>query len=111
MKKATPFPEQPRDTGNTDTSLTAKQAHLSPRQARLLRALLQAPLMREAADRITGASNSPDWIMRLRRLGLVIHCERILRTDRDGKTCWPGRYSLAPESLPKALRLLGALDG
>ncbi len=70
---------------------------LPPRLKRLLRALLDNPdgLPREAADRATPASNSPEYISQLRdRLALVIPCERVSFTTTDGVASWYGRYHL-----------------
>lgn len=84
---------------------------LSPRQRRALLALRSGPVMREALDRIAGASNSPHIIMELRRMGLVIECERLHCLDRDGHTCRPGRYTMAAISLLAADSMLGSADG
>lgn len=67
--------------------------------------------MRETLDRIAGASNGPNIIMELRRMGLEIECERIKCLDRDGRTCRPGRYTLAETSHLAAAALLGNDDG
>lgn len=69
----------------------------NPRERRLLAALLCGPLMREQADRVACASNSPDWVMNLRRNGLTIPCKRIASKDRDGWTCRPGCYSMTDD--------------
>jgi hypothetical protein len=67
----------------------------SPRHARVLRALAARPLMREELDSVAGASNGPQVIASLRASGWAIRCDRVERTDRDGKPCRPGRYTLA----------------
>lgn len=67
---------------------------LTPRQIRVVRALLRGPQMRETLDAIAGASNGPGVVMQLRIKGISIDCERIDSTDRDGRPCRPGRYSL-----------------
>lgn len=69
----------------------------NPRERRLLGAIWWGPLMREQADRVAGASNSPDWVMNLRRKGLTIPCKRVASKDRDGRTCQPGCYSLTDD--------------
>lgn len=66
----------------------------SPRHARVLRALAARPLMREELDAVAGASNGPEIVSALRASGWAIRCDRVERTDRDGKPCRPGRYSL-----------------
>ena len=82
-----------------------------PREARLIRALLQGPLMREEVDRIAGVSNGPDLVMNVRNsIGLKIDCERLSFIDRDGRRCRPGRYSLEPQSRETAMRWLGGWD-
>jgi hypothetical protein len=78
----------------------------SPRERRLLAALLDGSLSREALDKRIGASNSPDVVFRLRAKGFGIKCERIEATDRDGLACHYGRYSLRPESRPAAVLAL-----
>ena len=83
---------------------------LSPRQARVIRALMPgAWITREALDRIAGASNAPDVIMKLRgKLGHdAIDTERIDGTDRDGRPCRPGRYRMTDPGRVRAVELLG----
>jgi hypothetical protein len=75
-----------------------------PRQRRVIAALLQGPKFREQLDRIAGAANAPDLVARLRRRGLSIPCEQIRATDRDGRKCWPGVYSLTAEDREKIAR-------
>lgn len=79
---------------------------LTPREQRLLDALLRGEVTREQADRIAGASNSPHYIGRLRRLGLTILCDRRKKTDSDGKTVRPGVYCLQSDDREPALKLL-----
>lgn len=50
----------------------------------------------EQLDRLAGAANGPDLVAQLRRRGMAVPCEKIRVTDRDGRKCWPGVYSLAP---------------
>lgn len=69
----------------------------NPRHLRAITALLKRPIPRESLDKLAGCSNGPELIAELRRRGLEIPCERIKFTDRDGKTCRPGVYSLAPK--------------
>ncbi|MDP2095438.1 MAG: hypothetical protein Q8K50_16360 [Hydrogenophaga sp.] len=66
----------------------------NPRHLRAITVLLRRPVPREALDSIAGASNSPELVAELRRRGLEIPCERVKFTDRDGKPCRPGVYSL-----------------
>jgi hypothetical protein len=70
---------------------------VTERQGRAVAALLRGAVMREGVDKIAGCSNGPALIKELRGLGLVLPCERVRATDRDGKPCRPGRYSLTDE--------------
>lgn len=70
---------------------------LSLREIRAINAMLNGSIMRENLDNIVGCSNGPDLISGLRRKGLEIPCERVERFDKDGNSCYPGRYSLTPE--------------
>lgn len=80
---------------------------VTPRAFRLLKALTRGPVTREEADRIAGASNSPDQIHRLRnRFGLAIRTERVVRIDRDGRPTRIGIYHLESESKQHARLLL-----
>ena len=80
---------------------------LSPRKRRLLKALLNGPVYREAADRVAGASNSPELIRQLKNdHGLHITTHRPVHTDRDGRITRPGLYVLERESIELARALL-----
>lgn len=80
---------------------------MTPRHRRLLLALLTGPVTREAADRIAGASNGPDEVLKLRRrFGLVIPCERHKGFDRDRHRVEFGVYSLAPTDRQRAAELV-----
>ena len=82
-----------------------------PREARLIRALLQRPHMREELDRIAGVSNGPDLVMNVKNtIGLKIDCQRMSFIDRDGRRCMPGMYALEPQSREPALRWLAGSD-
>lgn len=63
------------------------------RARRALLALAERPRSREELDRIAGAANGPDLILRLRMLGLALPCTRLSFTDRDGKPVRPGSYA------------------
>ena len=93
------------------TGARKSTVRLTPRQRRALFALRNGPVMREALDRIAGASNGPNIIMELRRMGLVIECERLHCLDRDGRTCRPGRYTLSLASHLAAAALLWSTNG
>ncbi|MFV8570030.1 hypothetical protein ACNQ6O_02360 [Marinobacter sp. SBS5] len=82
---------------------------ITPRQRRLIAALLKGPLSREAADRVAGASNSPHHIGELRvKFQLNIHTERVERIDRDGHRTRPGIYHLQADSFELAEMLISA---
>ena len=102
--------EGANDTGSDSVTLEQLRK-LQQRHTRLLAGLIQRPLWREEADRITGASNSPHYIRELRSLGLQIHCERVESLDRDGRPCRPGRYHLLASSRRQAHALLSAVSG
>lgn len=73
--------------------------HFSPRELRVLKHLLASrSAMREVVDHVAGSSNGPDVVARVRRkLNIEIPCDRVPATDRDGKPCKPGRYSLSQD--------------
>lgn len=76
----------------------------NPRHLRAIAALLRRPVPRKALDGIAGASNSPELVAELRRRGLEVPCTRIKFTDRDGKPCRPGVYSLTLTDRRKVYR-------
>jgi len=79
----------------------------NPREVRLLMALLQRSLSREALDRVVGCSNSPDHVMKLRRQhNLDLPCPRVAGTDRDGKPVRYGLYSTTAKDRTKIRALL-----
>lgn len=82
-------------------------AIFTPRARRVLLALLDGPRTREEIDSITGASNGPDEVLRLRRgFSLVIPCQRKGAKDMDGRHVEFGTYSLTEGDRIKVLRLL-----
>ncbi len=90
-------------------TLQNKPAHFTticPRQARALAALMRGPLSREEIDRLAGAANGPDLVAQLRRRGFAISCVKVRSIDRDGRTCWPGVYSLTDADRVAASRWL-----
>lgn len=88
---------------------------MTPRRYRIAKALLTGKLWREDVDRIAGASNGPEEISKLRgELGggmAAIPCQRMKRTDRDGKACRPGLYSVAPDYRAKLAALVALHEG
>lgn len=90
-----------------------RKTSLTPRESRLLDALRTAPepgwIAREAVDRIAGASNGPAVVMALRQVfgHDAIEMQRVDATDRDGRTCRPGRYRLTLLGRLRAMEALG----
>lgn len=78
----------------------------SLRERRLLVALLDGPVSREALDRGIGTSNAPDVVFRLRQKGFAIPCELRKGIDRDGRPCHFGVYRLSPADADKARAVL-----
>ncbi len=69
-------------------------AKLTPRSKRVLFSLAKGPMSREQIDQVSGASNGPEVVRQIRRLGFEIPCTRIRQIDRDGQICYPGRYKM-----------------
>jgi hypothetical protein len=96
----------------TEVNKRPAQAHitkahpLSPRQRRLLSALLAGPVTTAEARTIAGASNAPACVSTLRGRGLSIQTRMAPGTDRDGKPCEIGTYYLDEESRAHAHQLL-----
>ena len=81
--------------GNTSAPNSAKfNGTDNPRHLRTITVLLRRPLAREDLDSIAGCSNGPALVAALRDKGLTLPCNRIDFTDRDGRPCQPGVYSL-----------------
>lgn len=86
-------------------------ALLTCRHIRLLKRLLAGPLPRIEADRVTGTTNAPEYISRLRHEFLIqIRTERIEVIDRDGFKTRPGVYHLEPESRERVEALIEAYE-
>lgn len=79
----------------TLTERTVDFNALTQRQQVCLSALRIRPIPREELDRTTGASNAPQIVFELRKMGFEIPCERVNRIDRYGQPCKPGIYSLS----------------
>lgn len=91
-----------------DSSTPRKRACLTPRHRRILLALLVRDRTREEIDRIAGASNGPDEVLRVReQFGLSIPCQRKGASDRDGHPVQVGVYRLTDADRTEARRLLG----
>jgi hypothetical protein len=86
----------------------------NPRDLRAITALMTRPQRREHLDKAIGCSNAPDVILRLRRYGLDIPCDRIDAIDRDGKPVRPGVYHFNSADRRKVIRWInsrGAKNG
>ena len=73
----------------------------NPRQLRVLHMLQIHPMKREETDRVAGASNSPELIAELRRMGLHVPCYRAPAIDRDGRKVKHGVYYLTDDDKAK----------
>ncbi len=78
----------------------------SPRAVRLLREILRRHVTREEADAITGASNSPEEVRKLRERGLDVPCFAVGTVDRDGHHVERGVYGLSARDRPLVARAL-----
>lgn len=111
----TPGPTKAEPSAPNSANSTAedkKNARLTPRQSRLLEALMasQGWTSREKVDGIAGASNGPQVILELRRKVTGydgIEMQKADATDRDGKACKPGRYRLSTQGRQRAAEWLG----
>lgn len=61
---------------------------------RVLSALLRGALTREQVDAISGWSNGPELMRSLKNRGLVVECDRIPVTSKDGRQTMRGLYYL-----------------
>jgi hypothetical protein len=73
----------------------------NPCRLRFIQALRRGSCTRADIDEVAGASNGPEVIAQLRRLGLEIPCERIQTMDRDGLSVRTGRYRLTDQDRKK----------
>lgn len=69
----------------------------SPRQLRVMNALMTGTRSRKAVDTIAGCSNGPDVIHTLRKKGLTIPCDKVPFIDCDGHEVTHGVYSFTNE--------------
>jgi hypothetical protein len=93
-------------TTDSGANITAKHHKFNARQIRAVRALLRHRFVwRSDMDGIVGTTNSPYLIQLLRELGIPIETERISKTDRDGKSTKPGRYSLGAGAVERLAEL------
>ncbi len=68
----------------------------NPREARFLQTILHRHITREETDAITGASNSPELVNKLRERGLSLPCYRVGAYDKDNLWTWRGLYAATP---------------
>lgn len=92
--------DAPGQGGEVEPTNCIQQANftpLNPREERLLSILMDGgQVSRHDLDRLIGAENTPDVVMRIRRrLHLDIDMEKKPFVDRDGKTVRIGFYSLS----------------
>jgi hypothetical protein len=80
----------------------------TPRQWRVVAALLNGPKTREEIDRIAGASNGPEIVRQLRVNGLEIFCELVGHIDRDGR---PGKHGVYHLTANDRAKVRGWLTG
>lgn len=96
-------PGQGREVGTAnsvephDSTPSIPRCAANPREDRLLSILMErGQTSRHDLDRLIGAENTPDVVMRIRRkLHLDIDMEKKPFVDRDGKTVRIGYYSLS----------------
>lgn len=93
----------------TTAKRPSKPIKLSTRLKRLLKALYDTPegITREEADRLTPASNSPEYIRQLRsRLKMEIPCHRVRFITTDWHESTRGVYLLTYEDRQRARAFL-----
>lgn len=86
-------PEPPKENPSAPNSAKFTGTD-NPRHLRAIVVLLRRPLAREDLDSVAGCANGPALVAALRDKGLTLPCDRIEFTDRDGRPCRPGVYSL-----------------
>ena len=88
----------------------AKPEHDTKRFSRRIRGLIalfgRYELSREELDRAAKVSNSPDVVMKLRRMGFVISIRMQPFSLPDGSVGHYGVYRLEPESRLAAMQLI-----
>jgi hypothetical protein len=107
---------EPSRAGGTPTPSVPKKTHRSPRDARLLIALLQAQgaaIDGKELGRMAGAANVWDLVMRARRThGVTITSTSRQHIDRDGRPVRVGQYAITgDQAQAKAREVLASLGG
>lgn len=78
------------------------------RQRRAITALVKyGKISSRDLGKFAGVLNPPELMAALRRNGWEWTCELVEILDRDGNICRPGVYSLLPESLEAAKKMVG----
>jgi hypothetical protein len=105
MKNARPHEVETSAVDKRNSTATASFPNITnERELRVLHALnSHTSISREHLDRVAGASNSPDVVLRLRGKGVGIVCTKVRGIDRDGHPVKYGAYSLTDASR-RALR-------
>lgn len=98
---------QGRETEGAYQQKEQRQFIRSPRQVRVLQALLGRSITRKECDAIARASNGPDVIFGLRGHGLQVETTLVDCQDFDGKPSRFARYWLPDAERPRARELLG----
>jgi len=107
---------EPSRAGGTPTPSSPKKTRQSPRDARLLAALLQAQgaaIDGKELGRMAGAANVWDLVMRAKRKhGVAITSTSRRHIDRDGLTVKVGQYAITgDQAQAKAREVLSTLTG
>jgi hypothetical protein len=104
-------PESSKENPSAPDSANSIPMKLTPRQMRVLQALLERAglVSREQIDRIAGASNGPQIIQEVRQKVTGYDGLQMVRrdsVDRDGKPCKPGWYYLTDVGRARANKVV-----
>jgi len=83
----------------------------NPREFRFLQTVLHRHLTREELDAVSGASNGPEIVNKLRERGLELPCFRVGCIDRDGQKVERGVYALTHADRQAVARALNSKGG
>jgi len=113
QKQESPVPLQagrgsiPNYSANTDSTKPSSRRPLSPRNQRLLNALLRGPQSSRDLIDIIPANNPAQYVSTLRKcLGFQIPMEEVRFITKDGKASWYGIYHLTDADRITAAELL-----
>lgn len=113
MGKKNAQPHKNAELSAQDSAYFSKTPKLTPRQTRLVHALIALSpgewMAREEVDRIAGASNGPQVVAEVRQMfgRDSIDMRRVAATDRDGRPCNPGRYRLTDAGRSRITAIIG----